>query len=242
FPEADVGERRGERGRRRAHATQLQRALQVLLGAQVVLDAREVAGVEQVRVEGRAMRADRFPVPQHRAAVQSREPRHAAQQRRLAAAVRAAHGEPFARGDSEGDLAEEPRRAARAGEGARLEPRRHGSTLSTTTFTSCAPGFTMPLEPTRSPGCGMALPEREMRASMRTDSALESLRPGDIACESSSVKRIGSSRADARTTASGMRGPCSARANTKIVADGSTRAASLGEMLTEPATAPAAVA
>src|SRR6185437_5380997 len=114
-----------------------------------------------------------FPVPQHVATIGAREARDAAQERRLPAAVGAAERDPFARRDIEGDLAKKRRRPARAGEAARREALAHGITLSRTIFNPVAPGFTTALVPTRSPDCGVAFPEREMRASTRTAFAPE---------------------------------------------------------------------
>ena len=94
------------------------------------------------------------------------------------------------------------------------------------------PGATGALWPTRSPLCGMAWPLREMRAPTTTGLKAESLVAGDIAIESSSLKLKGPGPAPWRWMASGMRGPCAARAKTNKVSPGCTRAASSGAMNT----------
>src|SRR5258706_81117 len=220
---------------------QRQRIAQVLLGSQIVLEARQVSPVEQLGAKRRALRAGVLSVPEDVAGVGPHESRDAAQERRLAAAVRAAQCDPLPGRDREGNIAKERRGSPRPGELVRLEAS-HGCTLSTTTFTSRAPGFTTALAPTRSPGCGVALPEREMRASTRTAWACEMRAVGAIAIVSSSAKTIGNCLAVARSTASGILGPPSARANTQRVSVPSTFAAIAGAMETEPDTETAVAA
>ena len=86
-----------------------------------------------------------------------------------------------------------------------------------TIATPRVPGFTALLVPRRSPGDGVALPDFEMRASMTTSLAPDSRALGLIAIESSSVKSCGSGLAVVRITASGMRGPFTARAKMNSV-------------------------
>src|SRR5258705_2689276 len=233
--EAHLRERFAQRLLARGHGAQRERVAQVFRGREVVLDARGVARVDELRAEGAGRIARAPPIPEHFARVGPREARHAAQQRRLAAAVRAAQSQPFARGHAEAHVSKQRRPPARAGEAAGLE-RAHGSTLSITIATSRAPGFTTALAPTRSPGCGVAFPERETRASMRSAGAPEILLVGVMAMLSSSLKRFGSSRAGTRSTASGMRPPPSARAKMKRVSAPATFEATAGATLTSPET------
>ena len=78
------------------------------------------------------------------------------------------------------------------------------------------------LDPCRSPGCGVALPDLEMRAPTTTRGWLESLKAGAIAMLSSRENAAGSSRACLRTTASGNGGPSTARAKMNSVSPGET--------------------
>src|SRR5690606_36600578 len=164
--------------RRAGHGAKREGARQVLGGGEVVLQAGKVAAIKEVALA------------LNLAAVRARESGDAAQQRRLAAAVRAKHGDPLALGHIEGDVAEKRRGPARAGEPASRESA-HGSSRSTTIATSRPPGLITALVRTRSPDCGAALPDLEMRASMRTAAAEERFMPGAMAWLSSSVKRIG---------------------------------------------------
>ena len=78
----------------------------------------------------------------------------------------------------------------------------------------------------RSPDAGIALPVFDTRASTTTLCADEMLAPGAIAIESSSTKSRGNSRTVVRSTASGIRGPLTARAKMNTVSVGAAFAES----------------
>ena len=79
-----------------------------------------------------------------------------------------------------------------------------------------------------------------MRAATITCFALETVMPGAIAMLSSSLKRKGRSATRALCTASGIRPPPAARANTNTVSPGAAWAASAGSSVTVPLTPGAA--
>src|SRR5947207_6847814 len=89
---------------------------------------------------------------------------------------------------------------------------RYGIAFSITTATPRAPTLTGGENPSTSPLCGIACPEREMRAPTITSAALDNAVAGDIDIESSSVNAMGSSRTCFFMIASGMRGPSTGRA------------------------------
>src|SRR5487761_2091838 len=109
-----------------------------------------------------------------------------------------------------------------------------------TMSTPCVPGSTGALAPRRSPGDGVAEPEFEIRASTITLPAVDRRAAGDIAIESSRVKLFGSEPALSFSTARGIRGPSTARANMYSVSAGATRSFSAGPRLTRPVMALAA--
>ena len=96
------------------------------------------------------------------------------------------------------------------------------------------PALTGPNWPSRSPGCGMALPEADTRAATTTFANFESFKSSDMAVLSSSLNVIGSSLTLRFKIASGMRGPCAARAKMNTVSSGLTLLASDGDRLTVP--------
>src|SRR4051812_1366249 len=92
------------------------------------------------------------------------------------------------------------------------------------------------LAPWRSPACGVALPDFEMRAVTTTFGKAESFAAGDMAMLSSSANLNGRSRTLRLKTASGIAGPSAARANTNTVSSGDALPASAAERLTVPCT------
>src|SRR5207302_8027871 len=88
--------------------------------------------------------------------------------------------------------------------------------------------------PCRSPGCGVALPDLEMRAPTTTRGKPDSFNPGAIAIESSSEKATGRSRTCLRSTASGIGGPSAARAKMNTASSGEVFCFSLDERLIVP--------
>src|SRR5688500_4921565 len=109
---------------------------------------------------------------------------------------------------------------------------------SITTTIPPLPTLTGALRPSRSPGCGVGLPLFETRAPTITRSWPESFAAGVIAMESSSMTVAGSSRTCLRTTASGMRGPSTGRANMKTESAGDAFAAMAGARRTVAVMAP----
>src|SRR5512143_675426 len=106
-----------------------------------------------------------------------------------------------------------------------------------TTLMPLAPALVGADSPSRSPLCGTALPDFEMRAPTTMLGKLESFISGVIAIESSSENETGRSLTCLRRIASGIRGPCAARAKMNTTSSGATCAASAGLSLTVPATA-----
>ena len=88
--------------------------------------------------------------------------------------------------------------------------------------------------PTRSPGCGIACPERETRADTTTCLCIDSFAVGAMLIESSSVKRIGRSFTVARITANGSGGPSTARAKMNTASSGFAWRISSGASVTSP--------
>jgi len=84
----------------------------------------------------------------------------------------------------------------------------------------------------RSPACGIALPDLLIRAATLTLGNFDKVSAGVIAMASVSVIFAGNPEAFNRATASGIGGPSTARANTNSVSAGCTFAASFGSSLT----------
>ena len=109
-----------------------------------------------------------------------------------------------------------------------------GCTVSMTMPNPLLPDLTDPLCPTKSPLCGMALPDFETLAPTTTSGNLESFISSDMAVLSSRMKLMGNSLALCRKIASGMRGPSKALANINTVSLGWTLPARAGARLTFP--------
>jgi len=106
------------------------------------------------------------------------------------------------------------------------------------TVTPSAPGLTLALAPSRSPAAGLAAPDFDTRAPTMTSVNADNLISGIIAIESSSEKLYGRSFTCTFTIASGMRGPCAARAYTNTVSSGAARARNAASSVTVPLTRP----
>src|SRR5690606_12069993 len=219
---------------------------QVLGGAQCVLPARQVALVGDRRMPALARRGNRLAAPADRPRHRPHQAGQRAQQRRLAAAVRAAELDPLARAEREPDVPEQRADAGRAGEVLDLEAvaggddrAAHGTTWSTRTTRSVAasaPGATGSLTPKRSPDAGVASPLALIRTSTTTSGASDSGRWASIDWASPRAKRPSNSERGARVAAKGMRGPVGARALTKTVASSGSWARRPASISTWPAT------
>ena len=184
-----------------------------------------------------------FPSQRHVARIGAREARDAPEQRGLAAAVCAAHARSIRR---------ERRRTTRRGRG-RVSPREHARprTSSALTAPPCRSRSSRHgrrasrrrCVPTRSPGLRQRVARaRDARLDAhrgRTGQARGGRhRHGVVERETSAA----ATPPKCARTASGMRGPFSARAKTKSVSDGFIFAAMAGAMLTEPVRAWADIA
>src|SRR6185437_4704147 len=107
------------------------------------------------------------------------------------------------------------------------------STLSMVSATgACESVATSTGADSRSPACGIALPDLLIRAATLTLENFDKVSAGVIAMASVSVIFAGNPEAFNRATASGIGGPSTARANTNSVSAGCTFAASFGSSLT----------